>query len=218
MVRMTRRGALVGVVAAVLAVAGLGAYLLWPAPTLDAADMDAVVPTKRDLPGFVPHDGLTGALSVPSGNKAGRSVLTGGDLDEQCRKWRKEGDGWACRHLRGAGMVVLERSENVFFRVKSDVLAYDDPDAAEAAWDGLVADNRQEIHKVRGAKERSSDLGDAALSFEAPGVTVLAIRVETVVVEAIVWDGSDQVSEADEDAMVEKWPALQLSKIEKRLG
>ncbi|MFE2185565.1 twin-arginine translocation signal domain-containing protein [Streptomyces sp. NPDC059455] len=31
MVRMTRRGALVGVVAAVLAVAGLGAYPLWPA-------------------------------------------------------------------------------------------------------------------------------------------------------------------------------------------
>ncbi|MGV9851941.1 hypothetical protein ACWDWU_24680 [Streptomyces sp. NPDC003442] len=80
-----------------------------------------------------------------------------------------------------------------------------------------MADNRDEIHKIRGAKERSSDLGDAALSFEAPGVTVLAIRIETVVVEAIVWDGSDQVSEADEDAMVKKWPALQLSKIEKRL-
>ncbi|WP_262697757.1 MULTISPECIES: hypothetical protein [Streptomyces] len=218
MVRMTRRGALVGVVAAVLAVAGLGAYLLWPAPTLDAADMDAALPTKRDLPGFVPYDGLTGALSVPSGNKEGRSVLAGTDLDKQCRKWRKEGDGWACRHLRGAGMVVLERSENVFFRVKSDVLAYDDEDAAEAAWGGLVADNREKIHKIRGAKEHSSDLGDAALSFEAPGVTVLAIRTGTVVVEAIVWDGSDQVSEADEDAMVEKWPALQLSKIEKQLG
>ncbi|MFS7877416.1 hypothetical protein ACEYXF_29375 [Streptomyces asiaticus] len=218
MVRMTRRGALVGVVVAVLAAAGLGAYLLWPAPTLDAADMDAALPTKRDLPGFVPHDGLTGALSVPADNKEGRSVLAGTGLDKQCRKWREEGDGWACRHLHGAGMVVLERSENVFFRVKSDVLAYDDQDAAEAAWDGLVAANREEIHKIRGAEEHSSDLGDAALSFEAPGVTVLAIRVETVVVEAIVWDGSDQVSEADEDAMVEKWPALQLSKIEKQLG
>ncbi|MBI0300227.1 hypothetical protein JBE04_38675 [Streptomyces sp. PRKS01-29] len=218
MVRMTRRGALVGVVAAVLAVAGFGAYLLWPAPTLDAADLDAALPTKRDLPGFVPHDGLTGALSVPAGNKEGRSVLSGTDLDEQCRKWRKEGDGWACGHLRGAGMVVLERSENVFFRVKSDVLAYDDEDAAEAAWDGLVEDNRDQIHKIRGAKEHASGLGDTALSFEAPGVTVLAIRLGTVVVEAIVWDGSDQVSEADEDAMVEKWPALQLSKIEKRLG
>ncbi|WP_211126774.1 hypothetical protein [Streptomyces yatensis] len=218
MVRMTRRGVLVGVAALVLALAGFGAYLLWPAPTLDAADVDAALPTKRDLPGFIPHDGLTGSLSVPTDNKDGRSVLAGAGLDKQCRTWRKEGDGWACRHLHGAGMVVLERSKNVFFRVKSDVLAYDDEDAAKAAWDGLVADNRGKIDKIPAAKEHSSDLGDAGRSFEAPGVTVLAIRIETVVVEAIIWDGSDQVSEGDEEAMVKKWPALQLSKIEKQLG
>ncbi|MFT9474026.1 hypothetical protein [Streptomyces sp. 11-1-2] len=218
MVRMTRRGVLVGVAALVLALAGFGGYLWWPAPTLDAADVDAVLPTKRDLPGFIPHDGLTGSLSVPTGNKDGRSVLAGADLDKQCRKWRKEGDDWACRHLRGVGMVVLERSENVFFRVKSDVLAYDDEDAAKAAWNGLVAANRDAIDKIPAAKEHSSDLGDAGRTFEAPGVTVLAIRIETVVMEAIIWDGSDQVSKEDEDAMVKKWPTLQLSKIEERLG
>lgn len=220
MIRMTRRRAWVGVVAMalVLVLAGTGAYLLWPAPTLDAADLDTALPTKRDLPGFIPHDGLTGSLSVPTDNKDGRSVLADAKLDEQCRKWRKDGDSWACRDVHGVGMVVLERSENVFFRVMSNVLAYDDEDAAKAAWSGLVADNRRELKKIPTSEEKSSDLGDASMVFKAPGVTVLPIRIETVVVEAIIWDGSDQVSPEDEDAMVEKWPALQISKIEERLG
>ena len=218
MIGTTRRRALVGVAALVVALAALGAYLLWPASTLDPENLDSALPTKRDLPGFIPHDGLTGSLSVPSDNKEGRSVLAGKRLDEQCGKWRKEGDVWACRQLNGAGMVVLERSENVFFRVLSNVLAYDDEDAAKTAWKGLVADNRRETDKLPDAKEHSPGLADESRSFEASGVTVLAFRIESVVVEAIVWDGSGQVSEEDEKAMVEKWPALQISKIEEQLG
>jgi hypothetical protein len=116
------------------------------------------------------------------------------------------------------GMVVLELSENVYFRVLSNVLAYDDGDAAEAGWDGLVADVRQEIPEDADVEERSPDLGDESLAFEAEGVTVLAIRIEAVVVEATIWDGSDQVSAEDERDMVERWPALQISKIEELLG
>jgi hypothetical protein len=217
MIRITRRRAVVGVISAL---ACLGAYVVWPAPTLDPADLDAALPTKRDLPGFVPYDGLTGSLSVPGDNKEGRSVKSGAELDEQCRKWRTQGDSWACRGLNGAGMAVLERSESVFFRVLSNVLAYDDEDAAVAAWKGLTADNRREIKKAKGAqaKVRSAGLGDASRAFEAPGITVMAIRIETVVVEVVVWDGSDQVSKKDEEAMVEKWPELQISKVEDLLS
>ncbi|WP_433272107.1 hypothetical protein ACQPZF_15385 [Actinosynnema sp. CS-041913] len=216
MFRKMGRRALVGVVVVVLALGGLGAWLLWPAPTLDAADVDAALPTVRDLPGFVAHDGLTGSLSVPSSNKDGRSVLTGAALDEQCRKWRAEGDGWACEHVHGVGMVVLELSENVFFRVLSNVLAYDDEEAAEAAWNGLVTDTRDRINDagIPNLKEGSPGLGDASLSFEVPGATSMAVRVGTVVVASTVWDGSDQVSETEERDMVRKWPALQISKIE----
>lgn len=215
---MKRRRALVGVVVVVLALAGLGASLLWPAPTLDVADLDAALPTERDLPGFIAFDGLTGALSVPPDNAEGRVVLAGAELDEQCRTWRNERDDWACQDLRGVGMVSLELAENVFFRVHSTALAYEDEDAAEAAWDGLAANIRDDVLDIPNAEEQPSDVGDAAVSFAAPGVTALAIRAETVVVEAIVWDGSDQVSEEDERDMVEKWLALQISKIEELLG
>ncbi|MBB5801392.1 hypothetical protein F4560_001160 [Saccharothrix ecbatanensis] len=220
MFRMMRRRTLVGVVAVVLGLASLGAYLLWPAPTLDAADIDAALPTERDLPGFVAHDGLTGSLSVPSSNKDGRSVLTGAALDDQCRKWREEGDGWACEHVHGVGMVVLELSENVFFRVLSNVLAYDDENAAEVGWNGLVTDIRDRLEEegIPKVKEGSPGWGDASLSFEVPGSTAMAIRVGTVVVAATVWDGSDQVSENEERDMVQRWPALQISKIEQLVG
>ncbi|WP_157621635.1 hypothetical protein [Saccharothrix sp. NRRL B-16348] len=222
MSRMTRRRVLVGAVAVVLALAGLGAYLVWPAPTLDAADIDAALPTERDLPGFVAHDGLTGALSVPTSNDKGRSVLTGAALEEQCRKWREEGDGWACEHVHGVGMVVLELSENVFFRVLSNVLAYDDETAAEAGWNGLVTDIRDRVEEegIPNVEESNPGLGDASVSFKLPaaGATSMAIRVGTVVVAATVWDGSDQVSEQDERDMVRKWPALQLAKIDQLVG
>jgi hypothetical protein len=217
MARTTRRRALIGVVTAVSALVGLGAYLLWPAPALDATDLDTVLPTERDLPGFIPYDGLTGTLSVSPDNDEGRSVLAEADLDEQCRTWREEGDGWACRQVRGVGMVVLEQSENVFFRVLSTVLAYDDEEAAEAAWNGLAADQRRTSGELPDFEERPSDLGDAGVVFEVPGVTVMAVRTGTVVVESIVWDGSGQVGEQEERDMVARWPALQLAKIEEQL-
>ncbi|MGW8526328.1 hypothetical protein [Nocardiopsis sp. NPDC055824] len=213
MARTTRRRALIGVVTAVSALVGLGAYLLWPAPTLDATDFDTVLPTERDLPGFIPYDGLTGTLSVSPDNDEGRSVLAEADLDEQCRTWREEGDGWACRQVRGVGMVVLEQSENVFFRV----LSYDDEKAAEAVWNGLTADQRRTSGKLSDFEKRPSDLGDAGVVFEVPGVTVMAVRTGPVVVESIVWAGSDQVGEQEERDMVARWPALQLAKIEEQL-
>lgn len=38
----------------VLVVTGIGAYLLWPEPTLgDEASVDAALVTKTDLPGFI---------------------------------------------------------------------------------------------------------------------------------------------------------------------
>ncbi|WP_067966346.1 hypothetical protein [Nocardiopsis trehalosi] len=221
MLAMTRRRALIaGVVAVVSALVVLGAYLVWPAPTLDAADLDAALPTERDLPGFIPHNGLIGALSTPSDNDEGRSVLAGAALEEQCRIWREEGDAWACRRVHGAGIVVLEQSENVFFRVLSVVLAYDDEEAAQVAWDGLVDDQVREIGEVPNRPDgevRSAGLGDESVMIEFPDVTMLAIRTETVVVEAGVWDGSGQVDEPEERDMVERWPALQLAKIEEQL-
>ncbi|MEE2047996.1 hypothetical protein Q7689_32185, partial [Nocardiopsis tropica] len=66
-------------------------------------------------------------------------------------------------------------------------------------------------------EERPSDLGDAGVVFEGPGVTVMAVRTGTVVVESIVWDGSGQVGEQEERDMVARWPALQLAKIEEEL-
>lgn len=218
-VRMTRtrRGrALVGVVAVAVC---LGGYLLWPAPTLAAEDMDAVLPTERDLPGFFADDALTGSLKVPQPeNKDGRAVLSGAGLREQCAKWREDHDEWACRGVHGVGMATFLESENVFFRVMSTVLAYDDEDAAEAGWKGMVADNHREIRKAKGsrAEERPAGLGDESRAFHAPGVTATAVRTGTVVVETVVWDGSDQVGKADLKSMSKKWPALQLSKIDKR--
>ena len=197
--------------------AGLGAYLLWPAPTLDAGRLDAALPTQHDLHGFVPYDGLTGSLKVPPANKKGRAVLSGHRLAAQCRKWRADGDGWACRQVHGVGMVVLERSQNVFFRVLSNVLAYDGEGAAEDGWDGLVADIRRKTADNEDIHERPAELGDESRAFKGAGVTVLAIRTGTVVVEATVWDGDGTVTRADQDAMVEKWPALQLSKIGEQL-
>ncbi|MFI9005731.1 hypothetical protein ACIGNX_00685 [Actinosynnema sp. NPDC053489] len=177
-------------------------------------------PTAGDLPGFVAHDGLTGPLPVPGSDQDGRSVPTGTALREQCRKWRAEGDGWACEHAHGVGMVVLELSENVFFRVLSDVVAYDDEDAAEAGWDGLVADLRDRVRRegVPGVRERSPGWGDEGLSFEGDGVTAMAIRAGSVVVASSVWDGSDQVDERDERETAREWPALQLSRIERFVG
>jgi hypothetical protein len=211
MVRMTRRSALVAVV---LTLAVIGT--VWPTPTLDPADLDTVLPTERDLPGFVPFDGLTGSLSMPAENVEGRAVLTGAKLDEQCRIWQRENDGWACQDLDGAGMVVLELSENVFFRVLSNVLAYSDEGAAVAAWDGLVADIRREVPDA--GQRSAEDLGDENLVFTIPSATVLAIRHGAVVVECIVWDGSDQVSAQEERDMAERWPALQLNKIDELAG
>lgn len=219
MFRMTRRRALVGLVIVMLA--GVGAHLLWPDPpaaVLDAGDIDAALPAEQDLAGFVPFDGLTGSLSVPANNDEGRSVLTGGDLEDQCRTWRDEGDAWACRRVHGVGMVVLVQSENAFFRVMSNVVAYDDGDAAEAGWNALVTDVRDQAPEDADVEERAVDLGDESLSFEGEGVTVLAVRVEAVVVELSVFDGSDQVSEEDERDMVERWPELQISKLEDLLG
>jgi len=203
-------------VAIVLVVVGLGAYLLWPAPTLDdEAAIDAALPTEHDLPGFIPFDGLTGALSPPTGHKSGRTVLTGDELAAQCETYRAEKDGWACADLRGMGWVVLERAQNVFFRVLSTVLAYPDEDAAEAAYQGLVADNRREVPDDH--TESEPGLGDESISFRLYGVTAFAVRVDTVVVEMFVQDGSDQVPEAAERAMAEKWPNLQLDKLEAAL-
>jgi hypothetical protein len=117
-------------------------------------------------------------------------------------------------------MVVLELSENVFFRVLSNVLAYDDENAAEVGWNGLVTDIRDRLKEegIPKVKEGSPGWGDASLSFEVPGSTAMAIRVGTVVVAATVWDGSDQVSENEERDMVQRWPALQISKIEQLVG
>jgi DNA-binding NarL/FixJ family response regulator len=143
-------------------------------------------------------------------------VLTGDDLAKQCETYRAEKDDGACADLQGMGWVVLERASNVFFRLLSTILAYLDEDAEEAAYQGLVADNRREM-PATGA-EFAFGLGDDSVRFEVYGITVLTIRVGTVVVEASVWDGSDQVEEADERRMAEKWPALQLDKIEAALG
>lgn len=145
-------------------------------------------------------------------------MLVDAALEEQCGTWREEGDVWACQDVHAVGMVVLEQSENVFFRVLSNVLAYDDEDAAEAARNGLVADLRRTTAEAQEIREGSSDLGDAGTVFTAPDLTVAAVRVETVVVEAIVWDGSGQVSEEDERDMAERWPDLQVAKIEELLG
>ena len=208
-------GAVAAVAVVALALAGVGAYLLWPAPTLEPGQLAGVLPTERDLPGFVPYDGLTGALSVPSDNDEGRLVLTGDRLEQQCRTWRSEGDGWACQHVRGVGMVVLEYGENVYFRVMSNVVAYDDEKAAKAGYRGLIADTRTRAPKD--TREGAPGLGDASRSFETDGITGMVVRVETVVLELSIWDGSDQVSPADERDMVKRWPALQLKKLEKAL-
>lgn len=211
-----RRGFRVLVVIAVLVVAGVATYLLWPTPTLDgAAALDAALPTESDMPGFGRFDGLTGALTPPAGHKSGRTVLTGDELVKQCATYRKQKDAWACADLRGMGWVVLEKSENVFFRVLSTVLAYPDEDASEAAYQGLVADNKREAPK--GHEEFDPGLGDESLCFRLDYIDAFAIRDGTVVVEALIWDGSDQVSAADQKAMAAKWPALQLGKIDAAL-
>jgi hypothetical protein len=216
-VRGPRRFGTVLVVLLLVAAAGAGAYLLWPRPALDGeAAVEAALPNESDLPAYVEHDGLTGALSPPVGHESGRTVLTGDEVTRQCATYREEKDGWACGDLQGIGWVVLEKRSNVFFRLLSNVLAYPDEDAAEVAYDGLVADIRNSVPDDH--TESAPGLGDESTRFEVYGVTVLTIRVGTVVVEASVWDGSDQVDESEERGMAEKWPALQLDKIDAALG
>lgn len=191
------------------------ACLLWPAPALDADRLDGAVPTVQDLPGWVAHDGLTGSLSGPAGNVEGRSVLTGAKLAEQCAIRRTEGDGWACAGWHGVGMVVLELRSKRVFRAPSTVVAYDDEDATVAVWKALRGDHRAVV-KDRATERDVDDLGDEAASFAVDGVAVFAIRTSTVVVESIVRDGSDQVSEAEERAVAGKWPARRLRRIDRR--
>lgn len=222
-----RRGILVGVVVTVLVLVGFGVYVLWPAPEpdparavdrvrlLDPVDVAAALPEARDLPGSsVSENAFNGSLSAPAGSDS-RVVLADSGLTEQCRTWRRNGDDWACPDLLVAGMVTLHAPEprSTLF---ATVLAYPDEAAAKTAWNRLVAAVRPEFADHPRAEQRSPGLGDASVSFTADGLTVVAIRVESVVVEADVSTGIS-VSEVDVRVLVERWTSLLLAKIDKLL-
>ena len=199
----------------VLVAAGVGAYLLWPAPTLDdAAKVDAALATETDLPGFSTWGRIEGTLPRPGGDEPGRIVLTGDALAAQCAKHPPD-DSWACQDLRGMGWVGMVNSANAFFRVLSMVLAYEDEGAAKAAYDSLVASQREAVPADR--RESAPDIGDECVSFTFDGATSYAIRVGTVVVELFISDGSDQVTEREERDTAEELAMNQVYEIEAAL-
>ena len=203
---------------AVLVVAGTGAYLLWPEPTLDGqAAVDAALVTEADMPGFSTWGRIEGSLPQPAGGgDPDRTVLTGAALAETCESYRSPDDSWACQDLQGLGWVGLVKSANAFFRLLSTVLAYEDEDAAEEAYEGLVASQRQAVPEDH--EESSPNLGDECVSFTFGGATSYAIRSGTVVVELFIADSSDQVDEAEERTTAQELATNQLDKIEKALG
>jgi hypothetical protein len=192
-----------------------GAYLLWPAPTLDGqAAVDAALATEAELPGFSTWGRIEGSLPRPGGDEPGRIVLTGDALAAQCAKHAPD-DSWACQDLQGMGWVGMVNSANAFFRVLSMVLAYSDEGAAEAAFDSLVASQREAVPAER--RESAPDIGDECVSFTFDGATSYAIRIGTVVVELFVSDGSDQVTEPEELDTAEELATNQVDKIEEAL-
>lgn len=194
---------------AMLVAAGFAIYLMWPA-TDERADVDAMLPTKADMPGTIPFDGLSGMLSSPSGHKSGRVVLTGDALADQCRTYRHEHDGWACQDLLGLGWVVLLTEDSGYFQLLSTVLAYPDDAAASRAYAGMVADVRHEVD----AKAIPGTLADECTSWGLPGATIVAYREGPVVVQAITWDAGVLATEDQRTAMAVKWPRVQLAKID----
>jgi hypothetical protein len=203
----------------VLVVAGVGAYLFWPEPTLDdQADVDAALVAEADMPGFSTWGRIEGSLPQPAGgDDPERTVLTGAALAETCEDYRSPEDSWACPDLQGMGWVGLVNSANAFFRLLSMVLAYEDEGAAEAAYESLVAGQRRAVPE-EDRTESAPDLGDECVSFQFGGATSYAIRIGTVVVELFISDGSEQVDESEERATAEELATNQLDKIEEALG
>lgn len=210
---MIKRGSLAAVVATVLVLVAGGVYLLWPepaadpAPVLDPADLDAALPTERDLAGTsVPERPVYGSLPMPGDRP--RLVLTGDDLTSQCLTWQQREEDWACPGLAGAGFVGLHTSEST---VHAIVLAYQDEPAAEAALDGLFSDLRAELGDVP-TEVRPAGLGDEGTFLGSDGLDVVAIRVGTVVVEATVFaDGELPEEQSD---LYDRWTTVLLSKVD----
>jgi hypothetical protein len=202
----------------VLVVAGvMGAVLLWPeSPLDDEADVDAALVTKADQPGFITWHNIEGSLPRPAEAESGRTVLTGDGLAEQCEIYRSGEDSWACEDLQSMGWVGLMRATNPLYRLLSTVLAYSDEDAAQAAYEGLVADQRQAVPEDQ--TESAPDLGDECVSFQFDGAVVYAIRVGPVVVEVFVADESGEVTDLAARATAEELATNQLDKIEEALG
>ena len=219
MIRITRRRAMAGTALALL-LAGAGTYAFWDDPTLDGSkEINAALPTEKDMPGFMPNRGIEGVLSPPGGDRNGKAVLTGRELGAQCRTYRKQEDGWACQGLQGMGMVGFANTSNVDSRVGSFVLAYKDDDAAETAWKKMVEKTRKELPKAK--EQKAPHVGDESQYFVLGTGSVVVLRSGSVVAQAMSFyeygykDGAEYADELKDP--IRMWSALQVKKMEEAL-
>ncbi|MDQ1033181.1 hypothetical protein QF035_010763 [Streptomyces umbrinus] len=221
MMRMTRRRLLVGGVLVLLA--GALAYAFRAGPTLDGSEeVDGALPTDKDLDGYASIGGVVGVLSPPGGyrNEKGKALLTGSQLDAQCRTYRKEKDGWACRGLRGMGMTGFVNTSDVNSRLGSFVLAYKDDAAAGTAFRRMVNESRDDLHAE---EQKEPDVGDESRSFrlESAKGSVVVLRCGSVVAQVLSnngygYSGDEGAGGKDADP-IRMWADRQAEKIEEAL-
>lgn len=221
MIPMTRRRAstAVAVVVAVL-LAALAMYAFRDV-TLDSFDdVDAALPTEKDMPGWSANRGIIGTLPPPKGDRKGKLVLVGGKLDGQCRIYRKKSNGWACDGLQGMGMVGYAYNKNVFTRVSSMVLAYEDSGAAEAAWKALVEKTRNEYKKAE--EGTGPEVGDESRSFAMRVGTIVVLRSGSVVAQVMSHNdfgfGSGSGTDNARRDPIRMWSSVQAEKIARALN
>jgi hypothetical protein len=218
--------------AVVLLVAGLVTYLLQDATVESRDGVESTLPVSGDMRDWSPNRGVIGTLRPPKGDKKGKIVLTGGRLDRQCEIYRKKSQGWACEGVRGLGTIGYAYDENVFTRVSSLVLTYEDDGAAEDAWQAMTDRTRSELKKLKPEESSSDQVGDESRSFTMPTGTVVVMRSGSVVAQAISHNdygfdhggdvdaedpaGYGEVDDARKDP-IEKWSTLQAKAVREAL-
>lgn len=235
MFALTRLRLLTGaaaLLAAALLVAGLAGYLFRDAVIESRDGVESTLPAAGTMRDWSPNRGVIGTIRPPKGDKDGKIMLTGDRLGRQCAIYRKKSQEWVCEGVRGLGTIGYADDENVFTRVSSFVLTYEDDDAAEAAWQRMTDETRSELKKLKPEEGSPEQLGEESQSFTMATGTVIVMRSGSVVTQAISHNdyGFARDDDADPEDLaatgpldngvedpIEKWSTLQAATVRKAL-